>query len=145
MRRRANARAPADESIAGQKVPSDGVFTNSAAGPQAKTVAALATGVLRPRRAAGGRCTIMTSKDTMLLNRNGRAGLIAVVHVGVTADAVTTTTGDWSDIAVFGTSPGAGSNGISVYRVVSVSGRVGSYRFRFNSPCGARHVLVKVE
>ena len=145
MRRRANARGPADESITGQKVPSDGGFTNSAAGPQAKTVAALATGVLRPRRSAGGGCTIMASKDTMLLKRNGRPGLIGVVHAGVTADAITTTTGDWSDIAVFGTSPGAGSNGISMYRVVSVSGRAGSYRFRFNSPCGARHVLVKVE
>ena len=87
----------------------------------------------------------MPSKDTLLLKRNGRPGVVTLVYVGVTADAVTATTGDWSDIAVFGASPGTGSNGISVYRVVSVSGRVGSYRLRFNSPCGARHVMVKVE
>jgi len=86
----------------------------------------------------------MASKGTMLLKRNGRPGVITLVYVGVSADSVTATTGDWSDIAVFGTPLDAGSNGISVYRVVSVSGRVGSYRLRFNSPCGAQHVLVKV-
>ena len=144
VRGRANSRAPSDESITGQKVPSDGGFTDSAAGPQAKTVAALATGLLRPRRIAGGRCTIMTSKGTVLLKRNGRPGLITVVYVGVTADAIKATTGDWSDIAVFGTPLDAGSNGISVYRIVSVSGRAGSYGLRFNSPCGAQQVLVKV-
>jgi hypothetical protein len=86
----------------------------------------------------------MTSKGTMLLKRNGRPELIGVGYVGVTADSITATTGDWSDIAVIGTSLDADSNGMHVYRVASVSGRVGSYRLSFNSPCGARHVLVKV-
>lgn len=144
VRGRANSRAPSDERITGQKVPCDGGFTNSAARPQAKTGAAIATGLLGWRRIARGRCTIMTSKGTMLLKRNGRPELIGVGYVGVTADSITATTGDWSDIAVIGTSLDADSNGMHVYRVASVSGRVGSYRLSFNSPCGARHVLVKV-
>jgi hypothetical protein len=87
----------------------------------------------------------MTSTGKLTLQNGEDSGEVAVGLQNGPAGPVpvTAATGDWADIAILAGSPD--NDGVSLYRIVSVSKRAGTYNVTFNSPCGAQRVVVKVE
>jgi hypothetical protein len=96
----------------------------------------------QPKVTTGGGCALSTSKSRLTL-RSGGAGEIAVSLGRLTGPApITASTSDWANIVVF---TGARRAGVSMYRIVSVSQRPGTYGVTLRSPCGTKQIAVTVE
>lgn len=92
---------------------------------------------------AGGACALSTSRSRLTLHSHGGAAEVAVSLGKPNGPAaVTASTNDWANVVVFA---GARRGGVSLYRIVSVSQRPGTYSVTFSSPCGAKRIAVSVE
>lgn len=112
-------------------------------GPPAKSAAPGAQAKADARESGkGGPCALYTSVDALTIRGGGAATLVA--GGAGRAGAVTVTTPDWSDIAVFAEGRAGGGRGWVKYSVRSVSGRAGRYAVRVRTPCGSETIPVTV-
>jgi hypothetical protein len=103
----------------------------------------------RSKAAAAGRgrgikgpCALYTSVAALGLPAGGAASL--VLGVSDRPGAVSVTTPNWSDIAVFSEGRAGGAKGWVRYTVRSVSKRPGTYAVHVKSPCGSETIPVTV-
>ncbi|MFL6209235.1 MAG: hypothetical protein ACJ74W_10325 [Pyrinomonadaceae bacterium] len=126
--------------------PNNSARENIPAPPPTKPVAPRAISertMTQAKVTPGGGCALSTSKSRLTLSGGGGAAEITVSLGSLTGPApITASTNDWANIVVFA---GARRAGVSMYRIVSVSQRPGTYGVTLRSPCGTKHIAVIVE
>lgn len=117
--------------------------TTAGASRGVANVGAGAKGAGEPSGRRGVRCALSVSASSLSLRAGGGSGTVtAAVDELAGRGAVTASTKNWPDIAVFSES-GGGRRGR--YTIISTSRRPGTYAVTFQSPCGAKTLPVTVK